>query len=126
MPNSDAIRVALRAQRSRITARYANEFEECLCFAREAMPHYSGDSHFDSVIHALWFDLRGEVPDEWWDESILEAAYQNFVGINQFWLDACSNPTAPDPQLIEELARLLVQTYRGLNPAALEKSDVAS
>lgn len=65
MPMSNKNRAALLAQRTRIAEREAVEFMECLSFAREALSEKVEDDYFESVIHTLWYGLRGDIPEAW-------------------------------------------------------------
>lgn len=110
----------LRRQRSAIAKQLEEEFTICLKDARELIPDRAKDDCFESIIHALWWDLRGDVPDEWWDEAILRDAYESFIDINSWWLAQSVSPLELNDSCTQGVAELLVSALMHYSPPVEE------
>ena len=114
-------RLALVQQRRAQRARENDEeFAYILADAKTMLSDYADEDIFETVIHALWWDLRGDVPDEWWDDNVLREAYERFVEINAWWLIGAKTRITPNDRTIEGLAKLLVGALHRYSPPISE------
>lgn len=112
-------RALMRQRREERMRQYRIEFDECLEAARDLLPDRIGEEHFDRVIQALWWPLRGDVPDEWWDAGELAYHYQRYLDRNGWWLESDLEPTELSDEAIDQLAAVLTSTsqkFKAMRP----------
>lgn len=103
-------RALLQRRREEMYRQFRIEFDDCFDSACDLLPNRANEEHFRRVIHALWWPLRGDVPEEWWDAEELEQHYQRYLDENGWWLGPLNTHSELPEAAIEQLATVLTST----------------